>query len=187
MIESNSDALKVLLDAETLVKRKFKDKKDRGGHPYIQHLDYVLDKMYQECERECGLDKNSTLWLFWSKCCIVGVLHDILEDTDTTISDLYEIGCDDEIVKAVQVLTRDNDKNTISDYIEYVKRVKENPIAKRVKIVDLENNMDITRLTHLNDNDLERLRKYFYSWKYLRDEISFTRYNNILDPHNKLR
>lgn len=187
MISTSNEATKVLLAADNLVREKFKDKKDRGNHPYIHHLEYVLDKMYESRKAECGYDTNSTLWLFWTKCCIVGILHDILEDTPTTISELRDIGCDDEIIRAIQILTRDDDKKSVSDYIEYIKKVKENPIARRVKIADLESNMDITRLSKLSDHDLERLKKYFYSWKYLKDEYSFNNYNNILDPVNKLR
>lgn len=155
--------------AETLIKKYFEGKVDKGGYPYIGHLYGVALGVVSE--RMKGVDEDYAVR--YSKHEIVALLHDILEDTDCTTEILREEGFDDEIIDAVVAITRRKDEQHYSDFI---KRVKENKIARIVKIYDLEDNMDIRRLSELEDRDLKRLKKYWYSWKYLKDEIDEVTY-----------
>ena len=132
---------KMLKDAKQLAYKYFKNKKDKGGNPYMEHLIYVSE--------HC-LSNNSK---------IVGVLHDILEDTDISIAELEAI-LHENLIEAIQLLTRRKDEH----YSDYIGRIvnSNNLIAIEVKLHDLENNMDITRLNKLviGENDLNRIRKY---------------------------
>ncbi|CAJ1316156.1 GTP diphosphokinase [Paenibacillus nuruki] len=111
---------------------------DKSGLPYILHPLRVMLKMTTEEER------------------IIAVLHDVLEDTDVTAHDLSAEGFSDEIVEAVQALSRSEDE----DYHEFVKRAKKNSLARPVKIADIEDNMDPSRILSSTDKDMERISKY---------------------------
>lgn len=87
---------------------------------------------------------------------VVAALHDVIEDTDVTLDDLRRYGFDDEVVEAVQLLTHDNRE----PYMAYVLRVKQNPVAAAVKMSDLRNNMDTSRLPNFTEKDAQRLEKY---------------------------
>lgn len=121
---------------------------DRNGAKYILHPMQVMSRMETETEK------------------IVAVLHDIVEDTPVTLQDLRQKGYAEEIVEAIDCLTR-RDGET---YEEFIERCKQNPIAQKVKIADLEDNMDIRRLDMLTESDMERLNRYLRAWKYLTGE-----------------
>ena len=144
--------------AEELVAKYFEGKVDKGGNDYKYHLYNVANSV--EKELSCGTEREM--------CMVVGLLHDILEDTDCTVEILNENGFDDEIIDAIVAITRRKDEHS---YFDFIKRVKSNEIARVVKIYDLENNMDIRRLSKLEEKDLKRLKKYWYCWKYLKNEI----------------
>lgn len=124
--------------AMRLMFEKHKDQYDKSGIPYVFHPFHVAEQMD---------DENTT---------IVALLHDIVEDTDTTFEDLKELGFSDEVIDALRLMT--HDKNI--DYYEYVENISKNPIARKVKIKDLEHNMDTTRLEVVEDKDIKRLQKY---------------------------
>lgn len=86
----------------------------------------------------------------------VALLHDILEDTDTTAQELRGLGFSKEIVDAIILMTHDK----AVPYLDYVRSIKENPIAKAVKISDLTHNSDLSRLDTITDKDIERVEKY---------------------------
>ena len=94
------------------------------------------------------------------------MLHDIVEDTDYTIEKLRENGYSKEVLEAIDCLT----KRDGEDYDEYLNRSISNPIAQKVKIADLEDNMDIRRFNVLKEEDLKRLNKYLRAWKALTKE-----------------
>ena len=164
--------------AYDLVTDLFKDKVDKGGHPYIGHLLRVYRDVENEKNKKCS-DPNSTLSLFYEKASIAALLHDVLEDTEMTIANLESKGFDEEIIKAVDAITRRKEENKYFDFIE---RVSKNDIARLVKIYDLEDNMNIKRLDKFDESDQKRLRKYFYCWKYLKGEISAVKCNNTIHP-----
>ena len=95
------------------------------------------------------------------------MLHDVVEDTDVTVNDLKEAGFSDEVVSAVSTIT----KKAGEDYEEYLNRVKQNPIALRVKIADMEHNSDISRIPNPTEKDLNRLEKYKIRLRELREVL----------------
>ena len=96
---------------------------DKGGVPYIFHPIHLAEQM--ETEEEC----------------IVALLHDVVEDTDVTFEEL-EKEFSNEVIDALRLLTHDKDE----EYMEYVKRIKTNEIARKVKMADIMHNYDKTRI-----------------------------------------
>ncbi|MCD8209088.1 MAG: HD domain-containing protein [Bacteroidales bacterium] len=123
-----------------------KEQTDKAGKPYIFHLMRVAER--------CDTDEEK----------IVALLHDVIEDTELTAQNLLDEGFPPLIVDAVLSLTR----NDGEDYMDFVERAALNPIARSVKMHDLEDNMDITRLERLEEKDLARLNKYLRAYSYLK-------------------
>jgi phosphonatase-like hydrolase len=120
---------------------------EKAGHPYILHPMRVMLQLRTEAEQ------------------VVGVLHDLIEDTDHTLAELRHIGYAEEIVQAVNALS----KRPEEGYAEFIERVCANPLARRVKLADLEDNMDIRRLSDVTEKDRERLRRYQVAWRRLQE------------------
>lgn len=112
---------------------------DKAGKPYILHPLRVMLK----CETE--------------KQMIVAVLHDVLEDTPVTRESLEHEGFSKEILDALQCVTKISDDE---DYDAFIDRIVPNPIARAVKLRDLEDNMDLRRLPDPEAKDFKRLKKY---------------------------
>ena len=110
---------------------------DKAGVPYIFHPVHLAEQMDTEEE------------------CIVALLHDVVEDTEVTFEDL-EKEFSKTIIDAIRLLTRDKSV----DYMEYVKNLKSNTIARKVKLADWRHNSDSTRLIKITDKDIERINKY---------------------------
>ena len=110
---------------------------DKAEVPYIFHPIHLAEQMDTEEE------------------CIVALLHDVVEDTEVTFEDL-EKEFSKTIIDAIRLLTRDKSV----DYMEYVKNLKSNTIARKVKLADLRHNSDSTRLIKITDKDIERINKY---------------------------
>lgn len=104
---------------------------------------------------------------------IVGVLHDVIEDTDWTFEKLAEEGFSDEVIAALRCVTKTSENENYDDFID---RVKKNPLAVAVKINDLTDNMDIRRLPYLSDKDVKRLKKYLKAYKRLTGEPVYSIY-----------
>ncbi|WP_046213008.1 HD domain-containing protein [Paenibacillus wulumuqiensis] len=121
-----------------LATRAHSGQNDRSGQPYILHPLRVMLKMSSEEAR------------------IVAVLHDVLEDTDVTAHDLLAEGFSEEIVEAVQAMSRREDES----YENFVLRAKQNSLARTVKMADIEDNMDPSRNVEPSEKDMERLSKY---------------------------
>jgi (p)ppGpp synthase/HD superfamily hydrolase len=122
--------------------------KDKNGKPYILHPISVMGKVETDTEK------------------IVAVLHDVVEDTDWTFDDLKNEGFPAEILVALDCVT----KREGELYEEFVKRSGSNPIARRVKMADLEDNMDVRRMLVATEKDFERLKKYRRAWTLLTGE-----------------
>ena len=120
---------------------------DKGGNDYINHPIRVSEN--------CSLDDDK----------IVALLHDTIEDGDITAEYLIMQGFPHDIVDAVLSVSRNKDEG----YFDFILRCKANPIGRRVKIADLKDNMDITRLNELTEKDIERLKKYHKSYKILNE------------------
>ncbi|MBF0448001.1 MAG: GTP pyrophosphokinase [Magnetococcales bacterium] len=121
---------------------------DKANVPYILHPLRLMLRMKSE------------------RAQIVAVLHDLIEDTDATLDDLRNEGFPEEILVALDHLTHREEES----YEAYIQRIKKNILAQRVKLQDLEDNMDIRRLEHLpGERDWQRLKKYRLAWSVLND------------------
>ena len=116
---------------------------------------------------------------------IVGMLHDVIEDTDWTFEALEAEGFSKEVIDALRCVTKVSEKENYDDFID---RVRKNPLAVAVKINDLTDNMDIRRLPYLSDKDVKRLKKYLKAYKRLVGEPVYSVYAcrqehpNAFDP-----
>lgn len=97
---------------------------------------------------------------------IVAVLHDVVEDTPTTLESLRAAGFAEAIVMAVDHVTRREGES----YEAFIQRIKPHPLARRVKLADLRDNMDVLRLPEVGERDLLRLQRYRAAWKELTGE-----------------
>ena len=128
---------------------------DKAGNDYIGHPLRVMDMGRTEEEK------------------IVGVLHDVVEDTEWTFAQLAAEGFSQEVIDALQCVTKLSENENYDDFIE---RVKKNTLATAVKINDLSDNMDIRRLPYLSDKDVKRLKKYLKAYKKLTGEPVYSIY-----------
>ncbi len=112
---------------------------DKGGSPYILH---PLAVMY-------NLDRDDEK--------IVGVLHDVVEDTQWTFEKLLDEGFSVTVVDALRSVTKQGGGE---DYFDFIQRAKKNPLGRKVKIADIQHNMDVTRIKVISDKDATRLNKY---------------------------
>jgi (p)ppGpp synthase/HD superfamily hydrolase len=128
----------VLEAAIALACESHRGQTDKGGRPYILHpLRLML-----------GFDSTSEQ--------VVAVLHDVVEDSSVTLEQLRELGFDSSVVDALDCLTR----RRAESYDDFVDRVAGNPLATRVKLRDIQDNLDLSRLGTLNAEDLQRIAKY---------------------------
>lgn len=95
---------------------------------------------------------------------IVGVLHDVVEDTNWTFEDLAAEGFSTEVIEALRCVTKLSESEP---YDKFIARVKRNTLAVAVKLNDLSDNMDIRRLPYLSDKDVKRLKRYLKAYKQL--------------------
>ena len=131
-------ALKIATEAH-------KGQVDKAGVPYINHPLTVASLVDTEEEK------------------IVALLHDTIEDTNITEQDLLNYGFSNKIVEAVKLLT--HNKNV--PYMDYVAKIKDNELARKVKIADLTHNSDLSRLKEITEKDKKRYEKYQKALVYL--------------------
>lgn len=124
-------ALKISFEAH-------KNQLDKSGIPYVYHPYEVATGVSTEAE------------------ICVALLHDVVEDTLITFEDLIAEGFKNEIIDALRIMTH----NENTPYFDYVRKIKQNPIAKNVKLADLKHNSTISRFDIVTDDDIERLNKY---------------------------
>lgn len=124
-----------------LIEELFKEKKDKGGHPYINHLLRV-------CSNVKGNDSKT-----------VALLHDTIEDTEISKENLIELGFTEEIVNAVEIITR-QENETYNEFIDKIVN-SNNLLAIKVKIADLEDNMDLSRISNVTEKDINRVNKRY--------------------------
>lgn len=138
--------------ASSLAFKFHEGQKDIGGADYIHHCIHVASAMI-------NVPSNNDRELY-----CVGMLHDILEDTDCTVEVLAESGFSKSVIDAILCLTHNNGES----YEDYIRRIKRNPMARRVKLADLTHNMDIRRLPYITDKEVNRLIKYHKAYNYLK-------------------
>ena len=122
---------------------------DKANKPYILHPLRLMFKMNSENEM------------------IAAVLHDVVEDTDWTIEKLEVEGFSTEVLTAVKLLTHDKK----IPYKKYIEAIKTNNIALKVKLADLEDNIDIKRIAHPKFRDYARLAEYLKYYNELKELI----------------
>ncbi len=124
--------------AITIAAQVHQGQTDKAHEPYILHPIRVMLRLSTPDER------------------MAAVLHDLLEDTDWSRMDLEREGFSRAVLDAVEALTRRSDET----YEDFLHRVSLNPIALRVKLADLEDNLDASRIAQLTDRDVRRMEKY---------------------------
>ncbi|MBA2563833.1 MAG: HD domain-containing protein [Gemmatimonadetes bacterium] len=134
-----------LEEAIALAVEAHRGQRDKAGAPYILHPLRIMGSMQTETEK------------------VVAMLHDVVEDTEWTIERLRERGFVEEVLTAVDALTRRPEES----YEAFVDRAATNPVARRVKIADLEDNMDVRRIGTVSERDANRLTKYHRAWRSL--------------------
>lgn len=140
-----------LARANMLILIVFKDKVDKAGEIYIRHLNKVSESMKDSDGK------------------IVALLHDLVEDTSFTFNDLKRLGFSENIINTLKLLTNDLD-----DYDKYVDRLikSDNILAKKVKMADLLDNMNLNRFSVLNKENFDRVRnKYIKTYIKLIDDL----------------
>lgn len=139
-------------DALALAVDKFRGVADKAGQPYILHLLRVMLRQSDSLSQQAGL------------------LHDLVEDTEVTLENLRERGFSEEVVDAVDALTHRDDES----YAQYVLRAAASPIARRVKIADLEDNYRLDRVAYRQEHrseDSQRIQRYILSYYFLTERI----------------
>jgi (p)ppGpp synthase/HD superfamily hydrolase len=121
---------------------------DKGGVPYIMHCLHVMDKV-----KYLG-----------TEAMIVAVLHDLLEDTEWTPTQLVENGFNPHTVSLIELLTHEDNE----PYDDYIKRAALNNITRAIKMEDIRHNSDPHRLKGLREKDFKRLEKYTRAFAYLK-------------------
>lgn len=133
---------------------------DRQGVPYVFHPIHLAEQMDTEDE------------------CVVALLHDVVEDTDITFEELEGYGFTGKQIEAIKLLTHivpddiTTEAEKEQDYYDYVEKIRDNPLAKKVKLADLAHNSDRTRLKKesLSSKDEKRFMKYERAKEMLNDE-----------------
>ena len=117
-----------------------KDQVDKTDMPYVFHPFHLAEQMDDEISTVCAL------------------LHDVVEDSDTTLDDLRIKGFPDEVIEVLALLTHDENV----PYMDYVREIKKNPVATKVKIADLTHNSDLSRMeeSEIDERALKRNEKY---------------------------
>ena len=127
-----------------------KEQTDKTGMPYVFHPFHLAEQMDDEISTVCAL------------------LHDVVEDTDTSFEDLSDIGFPSEVIEVLKLLTHTDGV----PYMDYVEKISSNQIATKVKIADLTHNSDLTRMSsdEIDDYALKRNEKYKAALKLLKGE-----------------
>ena len=115
-----------------------KDQTDKSGLPYVFHPFHLAEQMPDELTT------------------VVALLHDVVEDTPYTLEDLAKLGFPQKVLSTLARLTHDPSV----PYLDYVAALKEDPIARQVKLADLRHNSDLTRLDHVDEKARQRAEKY---------------------------
>jgi (p)ppGpp synthase/HD superfamily hydrolase len=128
----------LLTQAVELARQAHDSQVDKAGKPYIEHPLRVMKTLARVEDK------------------IVAVLHDAIEDSDLTLEDLQRLGFPENIIDAIDAITKRANEN----YHNYLQRVMSNQISLRVKIADMKDNMDETRIPNPSEKDYRRLQKY---------------------------
>ena len=115
-----------------------KDQTDKSGIPYVFHPFHLAEQMN---------DEDTT---------VVALLHDVIEDTSYSLDDLRAMGFNEQVLDALALMTHDKR----IPYMDYVAKIKENGLARTVKLADLKHNSDLSRLDTVDEKAMKRIDKY---------------------------
>ena len=138
--EMTKKAMKLCFEAH-------KEQKDKSGLPYVFHPFHLAEQMEDE------------------ESVTVALLHDVVEDSEYTLEDLRGQGFPERVLAAVERMTHPAGMG----YMDYVLRLAEDPLARRVKLADLRHNSDLSRLDRVEERDLQRVEKYRAAIKLLEE------------------
>lgn len=124
-----------------------RDQVDKSGIPYVFHPFHLADQMQSE------------------ETVITALLHDVMEDTEISFEELSSEGFGEEVMAALLLLTH---KKGV-DYMDYVRAIRSNPIARAVKIADLKHNSDLSRLDEIDEKAIKRVERYREALSVLED------------------
>ena len=130
--------VEMLNKAIEIANRTHAGQHDKAGEPYILHPLRVMLGLETELERICG------------------VLHDVVEDSDISFEYLLGEGFSEEVIDVLDHITKRDGES----YDDFIGRIIDNKIACKVKLADLHDNMDITRIKNPRPEDIERIKKY---------------------------
>ncbi|SEU14093.1 HD domain-containing protein [Stigmatella erecta] len=136
-----------LEDAIALAVEAHRGQRDKAGQSYILHPLRVMMRLQTEAER------------------MAAILHDVVEDTPYTLERLRALGYPEEVLGALDCLT----KREGESYEAFIERLRPHPLARRVKLADLEDNMDVRRLPSVGPREAERLTRYRAAWSRLQE------------------
>lgn len=142
--------------------------RDKAGLPYILHLIRVMQSVADPIEKQAA------------------ILHDYLEDTLGSLETLKEHSINEQAIAAIQLLTRPE----TSSYCDYVVALADNPIARAVKLADIEDNYRIGRVAYRSEHtgeDSLRIQRYALSHQFLRQEISSLEYTQRMEGLDDLQ
>jgi (p)ppGpp synthase/HD superfamily hydrolase len=111
---------------------------DKAGVPYVFHPLRLMLAVSGQYER------------------MAAVLHDVVEDTGVTLDDLRDAGFPPEVIEAVDILTKREGESRL----DAAERASRNPVARVVKLADVEDNMDLRRIAEPTEKDYARLKEY---------------------------
>ena len=112
--------------------------KDKSGKAYILHPLRIMSSFKNENEQ------------------IIAILHDVIEDSDYTYDDLRNNGFSEDIINAIDSVTKRENEN----YFDFINRSKKNNLGRKIKIADINDNLDLSRLDNPQKEDYERIEKY---------------------------
>lgn len=139
--------------AISLAAQVHEKQKDRGGNAYILHPMRIMLRLRTTDEELMQM----------------AILHDVIEDSEGgyTLEKLQELGFSLRVLSALALLTHNKDE----DYDSYIMKIASNVDAVRIKMEDLRDNSDITRLKGLREKDFERMKKYNKAFIFLRETL----------------
>lgn len=141
-----SKVMNKLALAISITAKAFEEKLDKAGQPYILHCLRVMNATKGDEDTKCA-----------------SVMHDLVEDTNYTFEQLTKLGFSDRTIGLLHLVTHQKD----TDYMEYIKAIAVSDEATEIKLADLRDNSDITRLKGLGKKDLDRIEKYHRAYLYL--------------------
>ncbi|WP_442638202.1 GTP pyrophosphokinase [Rossellomorea marisflavi] len=133
--------------AHSIAEKYHKNQVDKAGMPYMIHVTTVASKV-MTCDEH-----------------VVALLHDVIEDTECSATDLTDYGIPVRLVRSIEAMTRLEGET----YAEFILRVKKDPIARKVKLADLEHNMDETRMSDPSQYPDSLRKRYLKAKKELLD------------------